>query len=635
MKRIKWLLVLTLLLVISVPKVYADGLEYYLTNKELNYNYYEKGNSPSTNIKRENTFNVFAVIDGNENNYTLKSGKVTIRWDNKNVELVKYDDGKVYSLANSDFKGIEVTAVDQLKDRLTITYIADDVIGNNKNKLMEFKFKVLDNAKVGVTKIYEMDGETSISCTDIDGNANKCADSLYSELNYNILSSEVNTLSNIKIDGNAVTGFNENTTIYNVVVDTNKQNINIEVTKKDSKASVSGDLGTKSLEYGTNTFTINVTSESGAKRTYSLNINRPDLRSTINTLKTLKLSTGIINFKPEITDYDVTVSNDVSKITITSSLTDSKAKYSEDYTKKEINLSEGINKIQITVIAENGDAKTYNINITRELSGNNTLKELKVNGNKVDLKNNEFYYEVEVENEIERVNIEAVATNEGANIEIDRINTLLIGDNDISIFVTAPNGNQVSYHLNVYRKELLSNDSKLKELSIKGYNLKYNRDTMYYYLTIKNEDTLEIKAIPEDDSAKVEIGGNHNLIDGSVIKITVRAEDNSVTRYFINIEKPGKSNILLWVILLLVIFIIFAVIFLLYPGRKSKKKKSDLEEKHEEPVKEEDNTLEKENVVVTNEEVSSNEEDNKSIEQNNDEKINVEIEKSEDTEEEA
>ena len=69
-----------------------------------------------------------AVIDGNENNYTLKSGKVTIRWDNKNVELVKYNDGKVYSLANSDFKGIEVTSIDQLKDRLTITYKSDEVI---------------------------------------------------------------------------------------------------------------------------------------------------------------------------------------------------------------------------------------------------------------------------------------------------------------------------------------------------------------------------------------------------------------------------------------------------------------------------------------------------------------------------
>ena len=44
-------------------------------------------------------------------------------------------------------------------------------------------------------------------------------------------------------------------------------------------------------------------------------------------------------------------------------------------------LNEGINKIEIKIIAENGSERTYTLNITRELSGNNTLKELKIDKN--------------------------------------------------------------------------------------------------------------------------------------------------------------------------------------------------------------------------------------------------------------
>ena len=80
------------------------------------------------------------------------------------------------------------------------------------------------------------------------------------------LKEEANTLSSIKIDGKLIDNYNENTNTYNILVSGDKETINIEATKKDSKASVAGDLGTKKIQYGLNTFKIVVTSESGKKK---------------------------------------------------------------------------------------------------------------------------------------------------------------------------------------------------------------------------------------------------------------------------------------------------------------------------------------------------------------------------------
>lgn len=578
MKKITWIILLIFLITINFEKVKAQEMDYYLTCKEYNYNYYEKGSAQTINVERESFIYVTAVIDGNDSNYTLKSGKLTIRWDSNYMVLTPYEDNRVYTLLNSNFKDINISSVSQTKDRLTINFTANDNILNIKNKLMEFKFKVLSSAKVGLTKIYELDGEANITCQDANNNLINCGESKYSELSYNILSFNINTLSSIKIDGKEISGFNPNTNVYSLVVDTNKESINIEVTKEDIRSSVSGEIGTKKLDYGINTFNIVVTSESKIANSYTINVNRPDLRSGVNTLKTLKLSSGIINFKPDVNDYDVTVSNDVNNITITSSLEDLKAKYEVDYTKKEIELLEGINKIQIKVIAENGKVNIYTLNITRELSGNNTLRELKVNNEIIKLEQNVFNYELEVENEVTTVNIIALPTNEKSSCLIDQVDILEIGDNDIKISVTAPNGNKVSYNLNIYRKEILSSNSSLSDIKIEGYNLKFDKNTQYYYLKIKDEDTLNIDVIKEDESSKVEIEGNQNLINGAVIKINVIAEDSSITRYFINIEKNGKSNALLWIMITLFIVVIVTVIIILIMKRNDKKNNKKIEE---------------------------------------------------------
>ena len=448
---------------------------------------------------------------------------------------------------------VDANSVANLKFRVKST--ESDLLGKNSNT----------NIVINNNSIYKMYLNTVSDENKKEQTFNRNTLTLY-------LKSSINTLSSIKLDNIEVADFEENKEVYNITLPSSKDKVNIEVTKKDSQATVSGTLGTKELKYGLNIFYINVTSEAGTVKNYTVYVTRPDNRSSINTLKTLKLSSGIINFKSDINDYVVNVENSVNTIKITSSLTDPKAKYVEDYSNKEITLLEGNNKVVITVIAENGNENTYTININRELSGNNILKKLMVDDNEIPLNEQDFSYTYTVENNVVKVNIKAQALDNKAQVEIDRINNLEIGENEIGIYVTAPNGDVSRYTLYITRKPVLSNNAYLKELKIDGYNIAFNREEKYYNLKIKDEDELVISAISDDEKATVNIDGNKNLINGSIIKIIVKAEDGSINRYFINIEKKEKKS-LLWLILLLILLIIMATILIIVLMKKNDKEK--------------------------------------------------------------
>ena len=586
MKKI-WYYLLIMFIVLTIGEVKADGLEYYLSTNNLNYNYYSNDANKIENIKRGDYIYVTAMINNSSNisNYMLEKGKLILRWDEKVLELVDFDDGKNYNIKNSDYSTINVGDVKKTNNRLTIpNFTTTSIIQNGKSKLIEFKFHVLDNANAGLTKIYEMDGDGEIYCLN-ENESYRCGESYRTDLQFNIQKSSVNKLSNIKIDNVLIEGFNENINNYNFSVDGSITKINIEVTKKDALSSISGEYGTKNLDYGVNTFKIDVTSESGAVNTYTLNINRVDTRSKINTLKSIKLSSGVITFKPEITEYTVNVLNEVTKIKIESTLTDNKSKYIKDYGNREAELIEGSNTFYIKVISESGLENTYTLNIIRALSSNNTLKELYVNDDKIKLSNDTYSYTYTVENDITNVTIRASAKDEKAYIKIEGESDLSVGDNDIGIYVTAPNGDVVRYSLNVIREKIVSSNSELDDIRIENYDLHFSKDQKYYSLKIKDENKLNITPVLEDDKSTFNIEGNNNLINGSIIKINVIAEDNSNTRYFITIEKnTSGSNIVIIIIVLLLLLLAGIITVVLLKIKRKKEKGTILSDDEEKTV---------------------------------------------------
>ena len=380
-----------------------------------------------------------------------------------------------------------------------------------------------------------------------------------------------NKLSMIKLDNQELEFFNENVTSYDIEVEHDVESINIEAVKKNESSVIGGDIGDKELQYGINIFTINVIGESGVINTYTLYITRIDERSTVNTLKSLKISNIDMIFVPNITDYELSVDNKIDKITIDSELSDEKAIYEEGFGNREVELDEGSNKVQIKILSESGEERIYTLNITRALSGNNTLKSLAVNDEKIELKENEFNYKIEFENEVSEAIIKATPSDVRSTVNIKDKYELEVGDNEINVSVIAANGSKASYVLTITRKKILSSNSKLSNIKIIGYKINFNKDNTLYNLKIKDEvDKLDIYTVPEDSFATVEILGNENLVDGSIIKVNVKAEDGTYTRYFINIEKNRKNGLLPIIIAIIILSGLLALCIMTLIKRRKK-----------------------------------------------------------------
>ena len=191
-----------------------------------------------------------------------------------------------------------------------------------------------------------------------------------SKKNYTITVNRIDTrstnnyLKSLSVDsGNLSPGFNKNTTSY--TVSTESSSIKINGTVEDSKSSILG-LGTKNLNYGNNTFNIIVMAENGSKKTYTITVNRMDIRSSNNNLKVLSLDKGVIKFNKNTTNYNISVEDSVSFVKIVATLDDNKSSFVNGFGPRTVNLNYGNNKIEIKVQAENGSVKVYIINVNRK-----------------------------------------------------------------------------------------------------------------------------------------------------------------------------------------------------------------------------------------------------------------------------
>lgn len=186
-------------------------------------------------------------------------------------------------------------------------------------------------------------------------------------------------------------------------------------------------------------------------------------------------------------------------------------------------------------------------------------------------------YTLKVLNEV--ANIEVTTTqDENIKVEIIGNENLNVGENQILIKLTDENNNTNEYKIKVTRLEegqTITNVHFLKSLVVGGYNINFNKEQFVYSLTIPSDiSRLEITPIPEEETAMIEIKGNEELIDGSLVTINVIGEDNETTTYTIDITKEAGTNYMLLIaagiiILLIVVLVILIII-------KSNKKKQNL-----------------------------------------------------------
>lgn len=161
-------------------------------------------------------------------------------------------------------------------------------------------------------------------------------------------------------------------------------------------------------------------------------------------LKSLRLDIeGITpNFETDIYEYYLTVKNNVNEIDV---LAVSENPNSQIQISGNTNLKEGLNDINIVVISQDKTiTKNYVIHVTKANNleqANNNLETLAIENF---LLNQPFdpsktNYNIEISNELTSVNILAIPQNEKAVVSISGKDNLKLGNNLITIEVTAPN----------------------------------------------------------------------------------------------------------------------------------------------------------------------------------------------------
>lgn len=367
-------------------------------------------------------------------NVKALTGSINLSCDktklNPNEETTCYVKGNI----NEEVSGIDATLV--LGDNLTLSSITKDSIwdsgdvGTDSNKIVlvtsnnpKGNFNVV-TFKVKAGSKSNIDTKISLSSVKLS-NATDFTETDFTVDDVSIrIPSTVNTLSSLTVSGTTF-NFNENTTSYELEVDSDKVTIN--ATRKDTNSVVSGDTGSKNLKYGLNTFYVKVTSESGSVKTYTLKITRLDNRSKENYILNFKFSNYDLDFSKDKTNYDLIVNNKITRIA---------SCYGE------------MNDDTILCIdAENLKySDKANINI---LINDKNLNDL-FDEEKIELKCNDDETSCEVYFENNKIGMVEYKDDKKSGYVI--LDDLKVGNNELKVIVTAENEEERTYILNINRK---------------------------------------------------------------------------------------------------------------------------------------------------------------------------------------
>lgn len=171
-----------------------------------------------------------------------------------------------------------------------------------------------------------------------------------------------------------------------------------------------------------------------------------ETKSSNSKLATLQIAEGVITpeFNSSVKEYTISVPNEITKLSISATPDHSKATVTITGNEE---LKIGENIIEIIVKAEDGSRTTYKILATRALPELNlqalSMYYIDGNGEKINLAiEPEFVqniYEYKIQEKLsyktEKIQIEAIATRENANIEITGNEELNAGKNEITIKV--------------------------------------------------------------------------------------------------------------------------------------------------------------------------------------------------------
>ena len=343
--------------------------------------------------------------------------------------------------------------------------------------------------------------------------------------------------------------FDPEVTSYARGVGKNTSSITIEAVANNKNATVSG-AGTKELQYGENKFTITVTAADGTtKKEYTVTITR-EKQNDNPLLGSLTVTGATIapEFSPTCLEYDASVGYDVTSVTISAQPRNVNTTVTGTGTKE---LKVGVSTFQIITTSEDGKHRlTYKITITRAASdADATLSSLTVPG--ISLSPTfapvTTSYTGTVDHGTDSITINAQANDPDAAVAGTGTKSLIEGENQFTITVTAKDGSTTQEYTVVIFRAAENADATLSGLSVPGVTLNpsFAPETTGYAGSVSADTkSITIQAQANDKNATVTGTGTMYLGVGTkTYTVTVTAADGATTKdYTITITRAAESG---------------------------------------------------------------------------------------------
>lgn len=528
--------------------------------------------------------------------------KITLTFRTSSVSS---DDGKIYSLGGTlsfDDTILKVNSCASKASGLNGGSVNGKIIGlydasyatgvGNNADLMSCEFEALATGSTTVTisALEINDINTDILSSSITGklvtvggatptssSTSKATSSSTSTSTSTSSSSAPAPSTNAKPTSISVSGytmsptFNADTKDYTVTVPATASYVTINVTKGDSKQTVTGD-GNFTLTGDTSTAKVVVTAEDGVtKKEYNITVKKQAVTPTLdgdNSLSDLKVGGKTIDgFNKDKTGYSMEVGADVTSINVVGTPTSGKASVTVSGA---TNLKPGVNPVTVTVTAQDGSKRVYTINVTKPSSpstsstttkkGQTTSKTTKKPSNDTGVKtvtigsphtitpafsNDVDVYDVTVPYDVEKLDLSFILNDSKAKYEITGNENFQVGKvNVVTVKITAEDGTTRTIIYNVTRTTD-EDGTKLIDIGLGGnypLNPTFDPDIIGYTITVPgNVDKLDLNPkAPEGTTVKTY--GNEHLKEGwNTILVTATDQKGYTRTYTLSVNKEPKK----------------------------------------------------------------------------------------------
>lgn len=308
----------------------------------------------------------------------------------------------------------------------------------------------------------------------------------------------------------------------------------LSMSKKIYAASASISANKTSVTEGTKvTITVKVTAVSwnlkvsGAASDTIVGANMDEKNQT--TTKTYTLDTS------KAGKYTVTLTGDI----IDETSTDYKAQ----------NISKSVTVTVNKKVEQNTDNDTNNNNTTiTKKSSNANISKLTLSVEGLSFKTSQTTYNIKVGEDVDKISVNVTLASSKATYRVTGNKGLTAGNNVIKIIVTAEDGTQKTYKINVEKKGNIEDSSaELSNLIIEdmAFNTPFSStETEYVGEKIKYVEKLNVLPYTVSEKATYEIIGNENLKEGEntiIVKVT-SYDETSTVEYKITFEMMPKEE---------------------------------------------------------------------------------------------